>query len=211
MERIGDRWNQFTGKTRFVVCRTVVHLHSAEIAPLLGLLNHAGRRAIEAEGDLAILGEDLAEITRALLELQPYWQSACNEGDVFWSEADAADYVDELFASSAECYQGEWSLTDSAITDTVNEAQAAHDAGVLSLPVTENLIVALTIAAEGEVPELETDLAEIGALMDGLKAIAKLHYQERLRAIQVHFLPARLGDLLSDEQVLTNFPELIPL
>ena len=49
------------------------------------------------------------------------------------------------------------------------------------------------------------------ALEYGLKALINLHYQEKLRAIQVHFSPAKLGDELNDEQLLTNFPELIPL
>ncbi|MDJ0550256.1 DUF1517 domain-containing protein, partial [Microcystis sp. M49636_WE2] len=41
--------------------------------------------------------------------------------------------------------------------------------------------------------------------------IINLHYQGRLRAIQVHFSPAQLGDELTNEQLLLNFPELLPL
>jgi len=32
-----------------------------------------------------------------------------------------------------------------------------------------------------------------------------------LRAIQVHFSPAQLGDELNSDQLLQYFPELIPL
>jgi uncharacterized membrane protein len=69
----------------------------------------------------------------------------------------------------------------------------------------------ITVAYEGEVPELETDLASLGTLKAGLKALINLHYQERLQAIQVHFSPAQLGDELTNDQLLLNFPELIPL
>ena len=69
----------------------------------------------------------------------------------------------------------------------------------------------IVMATEGEVRALETDLASIEAMQDGLKALINLHYQGKLRAIQVHFSPARLGDELTDDQVLQNFPELIPL
>jgi hypothetical protein len=202
MNNLGNRWNQLTGKPRFVVCRVVIHLRGSEIAPLLGALNRAAQRTIEAEGDLTILGGELDRLAQALLELQPYWQSACNEGDVLWDEGEAGDYVNELFADSAQCYQGDWNGEDQIETDHPES---------LSLPITENLIVSLTIAAEGEVAAIETDLADVEALSDGLKALSALHYQERLRAVQVHFLPARFGDLLTDEQVLTNFPELVPL
>jgi hypothetical protein len=69
----------------------------------------------------------------------------------------------------------------------------------------------LTIASEGESPELEDNLADLEALEYGLKALINLHYQEKLRAIQIHFSPARLGDELDGEQLLLNFPELVPL
>jgi len=200
MSAIGDRFNRITGKTRFVVCRLVVSLHGSEVAPLLGTLNRSARLAIAADGDLEVLGEQIETIASQLVELQPYWRSACNEGDVFWDEGDAGDYVNELFADSAQRYQGDFELGD-----------ASDDDAPLTLPVTENAIVSLTIAAEGEVPDLETDLAEIDALTDGLKALGTLHYQERLRAAQVHFAPAQFGDCLTDEQILTNYPELIPL
>lgn len=203
MSTLGDRFNRMTGKTRFVVCRIVVSLRGAEITPLLGTLNRAARIAIDSEGDLEVMGEQLDTIANQLIDLQPYWQSACNEGDVFWDEGEAGDYVNELFADSAQRYQADIDLGNTSDTDTTNDP--------LTLPVTENVLVSLTIATEGEVPALETDLADLDALTDGLKTLSTLHYQERLRAVQVHFAPAKFGDRLTDEQLLSNYPELIPL
>lgn len=196
-----DRLNQFSGQTRLVVCRLFVHLTGEQAAPLLGTLNRAARNAIAAEGNLEDLGEGLVEICQALLEYDAYWQSAANEGDVFWDEGEAEDYVTELFTDSAQRYVG----------DTRADEFASEPDPELSLPVTHNLVVMITVAFEGEAPELEIDLAEIGALKAGLKTLINLHYQGRLRAIQVHFSPAQLGDELSDEQLLLNFSELIPL
>ncbi|MGK7878365.1 MAG: DUF1517 domain-containing protein [Xenococcaceae cyanobacterium] len=197
-----DRFNQFTGKTRYVVCRLFIHLAGSEAAPLLGVLNRAAREAVEADGDLEVMGEGLVEICQNLLQLNTYWTSAANEGDVFWDEGEAGDYVTELFTDSAGRYLSE---PDFSIPLAGGEDEP------LSLPITPNLVVMISVAFEGEVPELETDLANIEALEDGLKALVNLHYQQRLRGLQVHFSPAQLGDELSDEQILLNFPELIPL
>jgi hypothetical protein len=196
-----DRFNQFSGKTRFMVCRVFIHLAGSEVAPLLGILNQAGRNAVESDGDLQTLGEGLVEICQGLLQYKTYWRSAGNEGDVIWEEGEAGDYVNELFTDSAQRYMSAPELEDDGETPT----------DPLSLPVTQNLVVMITIAAEGEVPELETDLANLQALETGLKAMINLHYQERLRAIQVHFSPSRLGDELTSDQLLEFFPELIPL
>lgn len=201
MSSLRDRFNQFTGKTRFAVCRVFVHLTGEEVAPVLGILNSTARDAIDADGDLTVLGECLVEVCNHLLQYDNYWQSAANEGDVFWDEGEAGDYVEELFTDSAERY-----LSEPQYTDSVSDKNSP-----LSLPVTRNVVVMLTVAYEGEVPALETDLANISALKLGLKAMINLHYQQKLRAVQVHFSPAQLGDELTNDQLLVNFPELIPL
>ncbi len=200
MSSIRDRFNKFTGKTRFVVARIFVHLAGEEIASLLGILNQVAREAVESDGDMEILGEGMVRICQNLLQMNLYWQSAANEGDIFWDEGEAGDYVNELFTDSAQRYLSEVDLDRPLEEDEP-----------LSLPITRNLVVMIAVAFEGESPDLETNLADIEALEYGLKALINLHYQEKLRAIQIHFSPARLGDELNDEQLLTNFPELIPL
>ena len=188
-----------TGKTRYVVSRIFIHLRGQEIAPLLGVLNQAGREAIESDGDLAVVGEALVNICQALLQNKVYWESAANEGEVFWKEGEAGDYVNELFTDSAQRY-----LSDIG-------GQNGNGQEPLTVPITSHLVVMLTVAFTGEVPDLETNLADREALEYGLKAMINLHYQERLEAIQVHFSPAQLGHELTAEQVLLNFPELVPL
>ena len=194
-----DRISKFSGKTRFVVSRIFIHLAGSEIAPLLGVLNRVAREGIEADGDLEVLGEGLVTVCQNLLQMSAYWQSAANEGDVLWSEGEAGDYVNELFTDSAQRYLSQIETEDTS------------DREPLSLPVTRNLVVILTVAFEGESPDLENNLADAEALEYGLKALINLHYQEKLRAIQIHFSPAKLGDELNGEQLLLNFPELIPL
>jgi uncharacterized membrane protein len=195
-----DGFNKMMGRTRYVVCRLFLHLAGSEVAPILGVLNRGAREAIDVDGDVEILGEGLVELCQTLLQYDEYWTSAANEGDVFWSEGEAGDYVNELFTDSAERYLSE---PDFSSTSRSNEP--------LSIPVTRNVVVMITLAYEGEVPELESDLSNIGALKDGLKAIINLHYKHKLRAVQVHFSPAQLGDELSNDQLLQYYPELIPL
>lgn len=199
MGSLGDRFKKFAGRTRYVVCRLFLHLYGQEVAPLIGILNRAGREAIDSEGDLEVMGEGLVEICQNLLQMNLYWFSVANEGDVFWSEGEAGDYLNELFTDSAGRYLSE------SVSSQVGEKEP------LTLPVTDNLVVMITIAFEGESAGLETSLADREALEDGLKSIINLHYQGRLRAIQVHFSPAQLGDELTNEQLLLNFPELLPL
>ncbi|TRU82583.1 MAG: DUF1517 domain-containing protein [Microcystis novacekii Mn_MB_F_20050700_S1] len=199
MSSLGDRFKKFAGKTRYVVCRLFLHLYGQEVAPLIGILNRTGREAIDSEGDLEVMGEGLVEICQNLLQMNLYWFSVANEGDIFWSEGEAGDYVNELFTDSAARYLSE------SVSGEVGENEP------LTLPVTDNLVVMITIAFEGESAALETSLADRETLEDGLKSIINLHYQGRLRAIQVHFSPAQLGDELTNEQLLLNFPELLPL
>lgn len=195
-----DRLNQLGGRTRYVVCRLFIHLAGEEVAPLLGVLNRAAREAVASDGDMEVLGEGLEAIAQNLLQYDTYWQSAANEGDVFWDEGEAGDFVNELFTDSAQRYLSEPDLSQPLRADQP-----------LSLPITRNLVVMITLAYTGEVPDLEANLASMDGLKAGLKALINLHYQHRLQAIQVHFSPAQLGDELTNDQLLLNFPELVPL
>ncbi|MBW4458997.1 MAG: DUF1517 domain-containing protein [Nodosilinea sp. WJT8-NPBG4] len=193
-----DRFSQISGQTRFVVCRIFVHLSGREVAPLLGVLNQAVREAIDSEGDMEVLGEQLVQVCESLLEYETFWQSAANEGDVLWDEGDAGDYANELFTDSAGRYGSEIGSDSNRSED-------------FAIPVTQNVVVMLTVASEGEVPELEDNLADVTALKAGLKALVNLNYRGTLRAIQIHFSPAQLGDELTSDQLIESFPELIPL
>ena len=195
-----DRFNKLTGKTRYVVCRIFVHLTGKEIAPLLGVLNQAGRAALDADGDMQVVGEGLVSICENLLQMDLYWQSAHNEGDVFWQEGEAGDYFNGLLTDSLGRFK---SGSDSQLEDV--------DESPLTIAATRNIVVMISVAFMGEVPELETNLAARDALHTALKVLINLNYQDKLEAIGVYFSPSKFGDELTDEQLLPNFPELIPL
>jgi len=197
---LGDRFNKITGKTRFVVSRLFVHLVGEEVTPLLGVLNQVAIESLDAEGDLDVLGEQLANVCEGLLKYDTYWRSAFNEGDVFWEEGEAGDYFNEMFTDLNERYDSNF-----------NPDNLPPEDELLSLPPTGNLVVMLLIAYEGEVPEIETDLSNIKAMKQALKSIINLHYNGLLRSISIQFSPAEFGDELTDEQVLLNFSELVPL
>ena len=192
-------FNRMMGKNRYVVCRLFLHLQGSDVAPILGVLNRSARTAIDADGDLEVLGEELVQMCQTFLQYDEYWFSAANEGDVLWNEGETGDYVNELFTDSAQRYGANLDFNANSSNQP------------LSLLVTRNVIIMITVAAEGEIPELETDLANIPALKAALKALINLHYKHKLRAIQVHFSPAQLGDELSSDQLLEYYPELIPL
>ncbi|MFO5474726.1 MAG: DUF1517 domain-containing protein, partial [Dolichospermum sp.] len=124
-----DTFNRMIGKTRYVVCRLFLHLGGSNVAPILGVLNRAAREAIDADGDIEVLGEELAQLCQNLLQYDEYWLSAANEGDVFWDEGETGNYVNELFTDSAQRY--------GANLDFSSTYSNQH----LSLPATRNVIV----------------------------------------------------------------------
>ena len=192
-------FNKMMGRTRYVVCRIMLHLSGSEVAPILGVLNHSAREAVNSDGDMEVMGEELVSICESLLQYDESWMSAANEGDVFYKEGEAGDYVQELFTDSAQRY----------LSQPLEEFTDNNDD--FSVPVTRNIVVMITVAYEGEVAQLEDDLSNIAALKDALKALIDLNYKNKLRAVQVHWSPAQLGDELTNDQLLQHFTDLIPL
>ena len=192
-------FNKMMGRTRYVVCRIMLHLSGSEVAPILGVLNHSAREAVNSDGDMEVMGEELVSICESLLQYDESWMSAANEGDVFFKVGEAGDYVQELFTDSAQRY----------LSQPLEEFTDNNDD--FSVPVTRNIVVMITVAYEGEVAQLEDDLSNIAALKDALKALIDLNYKNKLRAVQVHWSPAQLGDELTNDQLLQHFTDLIPL
>jgi hypothetical protein len=197
-----DRLNKFTGKKRYVVSRIFLHLSGKEIAPILGILNQAGRLAIESDGDLQKIGESLVEICEKCLQIDINWRSAHNEGNVFWDEGEAGDYFNTLSTDSVSRFK-----SGSQLDDNPEDLEQIP----LIVSATNNIVIMLSFAFIGEIPELETNLADRFALETALKVIINLHYQDKFEAIGVYFSPSKFGDELTEDQLLPNFPELIPL
>jgi Protein of unknown function (DUF1517) len=193
-----DRFNSLTGKKRLVVSRIFVALTGTESTTLLGVLNRAAQIAIDSDGDLEVMGESLVEICESLLQRETSWESSHNEGDVFWSEEEASQYLNELFTDSSRRYFSEMD-------------ESPDDDQPLNIPMTQNVVVMITLAIEGEVPDLETDLSNLQALRQALSQICNLQSQRRLRAIQVNFSPDQMGVVLTSDHLMQQFPELIPL
>lgn len=201
MNTWNDRLNKLTGKTRFIVSRILIHLKGPDVPTLLGVMNRAAQNAIDSDGDLYVLGQSLVEICENLLQRESSWLAASNEGEVLWSEEEASEYLNELFTDSTSRY----------LSDVGEETDALGDSEALKIPMTSNLVVMITIACEGEIPQLEADLADISALKQALSQLCALPSQDRLRAIQLNFSPDQIGYVLTDDHVLQQFPELIPL
>jgi Protein of unknown function (DUF1517) len=196
--RLTEMANKMAGNPRLVVLQIMLHLQGKEIFSIHQLLLQAQENAIAAEGDLRVLEVDLLEICTHLLQLELFWRSAANLGDVFWNADGAADYLNELFMQTVERYP-------VASEEALQEALALPDCS------TDHLVLTLTIAFEGEEPNLETDLADRSALKQGLICVTNLQEQQRLRAIQVHFSPAAIGEVLTEDEILERYPELIPI
>lgn len=179
MSSLSERFKRVTGKERFVVARIMVQLAGAQINPLLGTLNRVAQQTLNGEDALDQLGRGLVEICQYLLELQPYWQAAANEGDVVWDEGEASDYFNELFTDSAQRYLSQPQVLESDAEDDT-----------LFLIPSDNVVVMLTFVTKGECPDLEQDLADIDALTEGLQAVMTLAAQDKLEAIEIHFSPA---------------------
>ncbi|MEL7246574.1 MAG: DUF1517 domain-containing protein, partial [Cyanobacteria bacterium J06573_2] len=122
-------FNKMMGRTRYVVCRIMLHLSGSEVAPILGVLNHSAREAVNSDGEMEVMGEELVSVCESLLQYDESWMSAANEGDVFFNEGEAGDYVQELFTDSAQRY----------LSQPLEELSDNNDD--FSVPVTRNVVV----------------------------------------------------------------------
>lgn len=185
-------------RKRFVVTRIFVHLRGNGVAPLLGALNQSIRTE---EAAVDSIGKGLVDACQAVLDFDRYWYAAANEGEVFRDEGSAGAHFQEL-QTEADSYFA---------NDVLEASDPPAEADPLTLPATDNVIAIATLAYTGESAALEAGLDAADLLTEALKAAIDLHYQNRLKGVQIHFMPAQLGDELTEDRILEYFPDLIPL
>jgi len=186
-------------KKRYVVTTLLVGLEGRSAAPLLGALTQASGRILDSDGEFEVASQEIAGVCGALLDYETAWNRAANWGEAFTKEEQAGDYGAETFSDLSQRYL----------------SSSATEGSVLSVPNTarppQNIVVMITVAYQGEIPELEANLHSLTQVKSALKAIVALHHKDQLQLAHLHFAPAQFGDDLDEEQLLVNYPELVTL
>lgn len=191
-------FNPFARK-RFVVANMLLHLQGPETRRLLGTLHCCNQAIIQSHGDFGVASECLAEVCSCLAEHPEAWKASANWGERFSAMQDAGNHGAECFAELSQRYLGE------------NPGSGVQEQACAPNHHALNLVVAMTVAYQGEVPALETAITSVATVRDALQAILALHHQDRLLLAHVHHVPAHPEHPLDDELLLVSFPELVDL
>ncbi len=184
-------------KERFVVATVLVAVDGDAVAAVRERAKRATDAIVAADGDFDVASAEVEGVARVLLDHQIDWTHAALGGDVVDDEASASDAVDDVYADLAGRY-----LADE---------HGADNKDVVTGPGDRRVVVVVTVAYAGENADIERDLNDRGDVDTALRAIAALHQRDALLAAQVHVAPAHPEDLLTDEQLLVCFPELMVL
>jgi hypothetical protein len=182
---------------RFAVATLVLCVDGAGFLPLQRRVNEATERIVRADGAFEVAADEVAGVARALLDHESCWQSGALAGEVFSAEGDADAALAEIYADLSSRYAS----SDDGREDVVRDGTSAE----------RRCVVMLTIAYRGESADVERDLHDRLDAARVLRGVVALREQRALLAAQVHIAPSHPEDLLSDEQLLANFPELTSL
>jgi hypothetical protein len=188
----------FGKKPRIVVANLLVALDGPDGRALLPELVDAVRRTAQGGDDFAVASTQIARACELLIGRETAWSHAAHWGEIFADEGDAAAYADDAFADASGRYLSEGADADQG---AAGEEGPAHD----------KVVVALTVAYQGEEPVLETPANDVVALRAALDAIVALHRRDALLVAHLHVAPSHPEERLTDERLLVSFPELMSL
>jgi hypothetical protein len=193
----------FFRKDRWAVATVMVALDGPEVPAFQDLLKDATGRIVDSDGDFDITGEELVRVAEALLEHTDTWSQAANWGEAFTEEGDAAAYGDEVFAELSGRYLSSGGLGEDRVPREPPRARA--------LGTFRHLVVMLTVGYQDEVAELEKPISMRADLAKALSAMIALQRKEQLELAHLHYSPADPNEVLTDDQLLVNYPELVSL
>jgi hypothetical protein len=184
-------------KDRVAVATLALCVDGDAFLPVQRRVNAAAARIVEADGAFDVAARQTADVARALLDHEADWHSAALAGEVFDAEEDASAHLGEVYADLASRYAS-------------SESGDGRDPGD-DTRRERRCIAMITVAYRGESADVERDLHDRLDAARVLRGLATLQEQGALLAAQVHVAPSHPEDRLTDEQLLANFPELVPL
>ncbi|MCK6551902.1 DUF1517 domain-containing protein [Myxococcota bacterium] len=192
-------------RKRHTVSTIIVVLDADDARTAFSALSEATDHIARSDGDHAVASEAVADVAGFLLEHRAAWTHVANWGEVFRREEEAAEYGDEVFAECASRYVSSRSAgapreDDSRLRDLGAPRRGPHP-----------IVVMVTVGYRGEIPALEKTLATRNDVDAALSAIIALHHRDALDLAALHFAPGHEAEFLTDDQLMMNFPELLPM
>ena len=158
--------------------------------------------AMTGRTDLARL---LSESALALLRRQNDWNSAAYEGEQFtFGPQKAESYFQRLAVKERAKFEEENSSSSFAVIKSTNTG--------VSKPT--QVIVSLVVAIRGSSSSYVRKVQSIGdakKCLEGLAADALTDQGENIMAVEVLWTPSEPGNVISEREIIEDYPELIRL
>lgn len=195
-------------KTRYTVATLMLSVEG-RLKSVYAALDDATRQIIAAEDEFEVAAEQVARICGALLEHEGAITHAASWGEVFEREEDAAAYGDEVFAECAGRYL-------SSGLEGPGEQEAGEPGNAATRAIEQRLqgshtVVMLTIAYGGEDATIERPPTTRADVVGILTEMLALQRKDGLLLAHLHYAPGHPDEVITDEKLLLNYPELVEL
>ena len=159
----------------------------------------ARRGTINGRSEISSL---LSDVSIALLRKQPYWNAASISGERFGSATKVEPAFQKLAIQERTKFENE-------VTPMLLDQYKAN----ASKPQPTQAIVSLIVAIRGKSDALQKKIspADVVNALQSLASEALTDEGENILAVEVLWTPSERGEILSERDMIADYPELIRL
>lgn len=174
----------------FVVSEICLSLNG-DFKNLYPELERFANAVLEAQGSVDVICAQLPAVLRAIADQQVIFHGVSNWGEVVGNEEDAERALSLAYQEEAGRY-----------------AQS-QQAGTEDIP-SDWCVITLSFCYESSTPitAIENEICSVEAVLSAFRQLAAIAEQGGLRAFNLHWSPAELGDNLTEDQVIQLYPDL---
>ncbi len=175
---------------QFVVSEICISLNG-DFRHLYPELEQFATTVLEAQGNMDVMSAQLPALLRAIADHQIIFHGVSNWGEVVGNEEDAERTLSLTFQDEAGRY-----------------AQS-QQTGTEDIP-SDWCVITLSFCYESSTPSaaIETKIRSIESVLSAFQQLSAISEQGSLRAFNLHWSPAGLGDNLTEDQVIELYPDL---